>query len=180
MALLAENRAKAKKEATDGQEDGDQKVFKKPASKAKSKPKAKAKSNGKGGTGKRKPETSVKPEASEPPKKKGRPQKKPAAAQASLVPEGASKPHPQDGVEEDPAIPAPAPKPKPIPCPEANDEAAILKDAPHTFARRAKPSTASGLQKYARIAKAFRDHIQPSLDAKNKTSAEDMQGLATF
>lgn len=46
---------------------------------------------------------------------------------------------------------------------------------PATFARRAKPNTQTGREKYARIVSAFNDHIRPHLRAGKMTRAEDWE-----
>ena len=51
------------------------------------------------------------------------------------------------------------------------DVAAV--EVPHTFARRAKPQSSSGLEKYSRIVNAFKSHIKPLLKPRARTSAED-------
>ncbi|CAE7244231.1 unnamed protein product [Symbiodinium sp. CCMP2592] len=46
-------------------------------------------------------------------------------------------------------------------------------DLPKTFARRAMPTTAHGVNKYRRIVGAFRDHVLPKLKDRQKCAAED-------
>ena len=161
MALLAQNRANAQK--AEGDDDlPKQDICKRPAAKAKSKAKSKANAKAKAkASTKTKAPASPDIEAQEPPKKKGRPCKKPAAAPAAVQP-AAVQPA---------AVQAAAPNND-----QVKDDRMVL-EAPHTFARRAKPTSSTGLLKYAKICYAFREHIYTNLEGRHKTTAEAVRGL---
>ncbi|CAE7676913.1 unnamed protein product [Symbiodinium sp. CCMP2456] len=79
------------------------------------------------------------------------------------------------------AMKKPAAKmPAPAPGPHENDVdlnvAPLESELPKTFARRAVPTTASGINKYRRIVGAFRDYVMPKLKDGQKCAAEDSLG----
>ena len=144
MRLLEENRRKQKKDdEADNEEQGDPKSKAKKASKAKAKAKSKAAGKSKARAkahAKKEPE-----EQSEGNKKSGKSKatKRPAAAMQQEVAPQEALPQLANDVGRD--------------CSEASSDAADM--LPNTFARRAKPTSTTGLLKYAKIVKAFRRSI---------------------
>ncbi|CAE7253403.1 unnamed protein product, partial [Symbiodinium microadriaticum] len=110
-------------------------------------------------------------------------------------PERANTDDPQEPVLASDSKPQGKPKPKgkaamkrpaakvPVPGPAPNDEAEQAEndiplecELPKTFARRAMPTTATGINKYRRIVGAFRAHVLPKLKDGQKCVAEDRLG----
>ena len=95
------------------------------------------------------------------PKKRGRPCKRPAAAMAAATSS-------DEGEPKEPVAPNDRP-------PAAAIVPEDLKNLPHTFARRAKPTSKNGMLKYAKIYKVFHTVILPHVATSNltRTQAED-------
>ena len=151
MMLLDENRKKSKQqseaqEASDGKPKG--KAKGKAKSKAKSKAKAKAKGKPKG-----KAQAQPKSKATAQPKS-GPPKKRPAAVMQQ----------PFDVPEQEVAI---NDRPQ-----DSDDEVPDAETLPRTFARRARPTSTTGILKYAKIVKAFKRAILPHVPSRKMTTAE--------
>ena len=169
----------ARQESNDNQPSNEQKqndgtVKKKPAGR----PKGKAKSKAKAGTHAAAPKPEAKAKSKSQPKAKAKsksqPRKRPAA---SLAQEAEAK-RPTAFMAQEAEAKSPTASMAQEGVPESNDakpEAPKVKggNLPHTFGRRAKPSTASGLAKYEKIVQAFRDEIEPRIKPRGRTVAED-------
>ena len=149
MALLVDAR-QAKKSAEGGDNNG---KGRKPKAKAKGKsqPKAKAKA-------KAQPDSDVINRSSAAPSRGRRPMKRPAAALNDSLPDDEQ---------------APKSRPLTLPHPLPEDE---MMNLPATFARRAQPTSCSGLEKYCKIVQAFNHYIAPTVFSGCKTTAEDTPG----
>ena len=197
MKLVQEARQKSKLQAQAKAKGRPKGKAKAQAAKSKGGPKAKAKSKG-GPKAKAKSKGGPKPEA----KSKGGPKAK-AKSKGGPKAEAAKSTHKPDSQPEEESQPLPTPtgpqlEQDAVPKAKAKTGAARKRPAaaafqgqeendrtaqetaaagmalPHTFARRAKPTSASGLEKYARIVQAFDSAIKPLLQAHGvRTVAED-------
>ena len=161
MQLLQDARAEGK-----GKGKGKAKAKAKAQGKAKAKAKGKAKA-------KDSEKAQAKATAKVAPKPKTKSMKRPAAA--AFVSAGhldEPVPDQEDGPKD------PMPKP-PVAFPE-NDLVPDPETLPNTFARRARPTSKTGLAKYAKIVQAYNDHILPCTSSRCQGVAQDRNMLSIW
>ena len=191
MALLLKNREDAAEEPEGKRGRGRPKS--KATPKSKGKPRAKATSKSKAqpkATPKSQPRRKATPksQAKATPKSKPKAAKSEPAAEGQAEPKATAKSKATRQPKKRPAAAITADvQPNAVQdLPTAAQEASLPNDVPggtpgkdshaelpHTFARRAKPSTINGLEKYGKIVMAFRHEIQPLLmGSRMRTVAE--------